>query len=209
MIHQFQLSPIEANTKGAVKRLRKTGFIPVSLQSKGMTTLHFQQETQPLADFLRHYGEGTLLDLLIAPDNRRQRAIVQSLQRDPLTQKLTQVTFRQLSQGDILRTHVALAFVGEPVDVRHGDAMVQHQLDRLEIECSQDNLPSQITVPIGDLQPGDVVRVSDLPVDPRYKILTPPDAVLASLTSTRAAVSGREAEEDAAAAAAAAASESV
>lgn len=203
MIHQFQISPIAASTKGAVKRLRQSGYIPVSLQSRGKTTLHYQQETQPLAEFLRHYGEGALLDLLIAPDNRRQRAIVQSLQRDPLTQKLLQVTFRQLLVDDILRTHVSLNFTGEPLEVRHGEAMVQHQIDHLDIECSQDNLPNQITINIAHLHPGDVFRVADLPEDPRYKILTSSDTVLASLTSTRAAISSREAEEDAAAAAAA------
>jgi large subunit ribosomal protein L25 len=203
MLHQFKLNPIEANTKGAVKRLRQAGFIPVSLQSKGMTTQHFQQETQPLTEFLRRYGEGALLDLLIAPDDRRQRAIVQSLQRDPLTQKLLQVTFRRLLLDDILRTHVSLLFAGEPQEVRHGEAMLQHQVDRLDIECKQDDLPNQITVNVADLQLGDVVRVSDLPEDPRYKILTAPDMVLASLTSTRAAISSREAEEDAAASASA------
>jgi large subunit ribosomal protein L25 len=197
MAHLFQLSPIEANTKGAVKRLRKSGFIPVSLQHKGITTLHFQQEAQPLDDFLRRYGETALLDLKLTPEAPPQRAMVQSLQREPLTQKLMQVTFLKVGQDDILKTHVSVVFTGEPAEVRSGEVMVQHQMDRLDIECSQENMPNQISVSIAHLQLGDVLRVSDVPADPRYKILTSPDTVLASLTSTRAGISSKDATETA------------
>jgi large subunit ribosomal protein L25 len=186
MASQFTLDPIEANTKGQVKRLRKAGFIPVSLQHKGVPTLHFQQEARPLDEFIRRYGDAALIDLWVAPGHQRQRAIVHNVQRDPLTERLLQVTYQHLRREDTLKTHVSLVFAGEPLAVHLGEAIVQHQLDRLDIECDQDNLPDQISANIADLLAGDVLRVSDLPDNPRYKILNPPDTVLASLTNTRA-----------------------
>lgn len=193
MASPFRLSPISASTKGEVKRLRKAGYIPVSLQHKGMTTLHFQQEAAPLDEFIRRYGDAALLDLLVPPSSDPARAIVHDVYRDPVTGRLLQVTFQQIRFDDTLTTHVSLVFVGEPAAAHSGDGVVQHQLDRLDISCGQNDLPDHITVNVADLQLGDIVRVSDLPVDPRYKITTPGDTVVASLTSTRAAISNEDA----------------
>jgi large subunit ribosomal protein L25 len=193
MAHQLKLTALEANTKGEVKRLRKAGFIPVSIQHKGMETLHYQQELHPLEEFLHKHGNAALLELH-TPGKRPQRAIVHDMQRDPLTHRLIQVTFQQVRRGDTIKTPVPLAFSGEPEPVRHGEFIAQHPIDHLNIECDQDNLPEHITINIADLQPGGVLRVSDLPEDKRYKILTPADTVVVSLVSTRKGISEAELE---------------
>lgn len=185
MTTQFALSPIQAKTKGEVRRLRQAGFVPISIQHKGMATRHYQQNMQLLDAFIQEHGDAALLDLVIAPDNRPERVILHDVQRDAITGKLLQVTFQQIGRDDILKTHVALVFQGEPAGVHNKEAMMQHQVDRLDIECAQDNLPDSIVVDITHLLPGDVLRVSDLPENPRYKIVTSSDTVLTSLTLTR------------------------
>lgn len=182
MTTQFILSPIAANTKGTVKRLRLAGFVPVSLQHQGMKTLHYQQETKSLDEYLRQHGEATLLDLLIGEETNPQRVMVQNVERDPVSQKLRQVIYRQVRRDDALKTQVPLLFTDEP---KVSEALLQHRLDRLEIECSQSELPDHITVSLGAMHLGSVLRVSDLPSNAHYKILTPGDTVLASLMSNR------------------------
>lgn len=182
---QFTLTPIEARTKGEVKRMRKEGFIPVSIQHKGMDTMHFKQETKPIEEFIRQHGSTGMVDLVIEPEKRSQRALVRDVQQDPITHRVIQVTFQQVRKDDILKTQVPLIFVGEPNDVVNGDYMVQNTVSYLDVECEPDNLPEHIVVSIENLRGGDVLRVADLPDDSRYKTLTDPDTVLASLTSTR------------------------
>jgi large subunit ribosomal protein L25 len=184
MASQFTLTPIRAKTKGEVKRLRKTGFTPVSLQHKGADTLHYQQETRPLDEYIRQYGDAAMIDLFLAPDST-QRAIVKDIQRDPFTQKLLQVTYQLVRHDDLLKTHVSIVFQGEEAHANNNEVMMQHQVNRLDIECEQRNLPDHILVDISHLGLGDVMRVSDLPANPLYKILTAPNTVLASLASTR------------------------
>lgn len=188
MASRFTISPLQASTKGQMKRLRQAGFVPVSMQHKGSPTLHFQQEAGPLDAYIRQHGDAALLDLVVAPGGGHHRAIVQDVQRDPITQKLLQVTFQQIRQDDTLNTHVSLEFVGEPDGVSRHEAMLQHRVNRLDIVCDQNHLPDHITVNIAHLQLGDVVRVSDLPTSPHYKILTPADTVLASLTHYRTGI---------------------
>jgi large subunit ribosomal protein L25 len=192
MAQQFKLKPIDAHTKGEVKRLRREGYIPVSIQHKGMETMHFQQEARTIDEFLKHHGNAALLDLTIEPGNKHERAIVHDVQRDPLTQQLLQITFQQVRKDDILKTQVPLVLVGEPEEVRNGDYMLQHPLDHLDVECEPNNLPEHIAVDLSSLHAGEVLRVSDLPENPHYKILTAPDTVIASLGRTHA----RQAEEE-------------
>jgi large subunit ribosomal protein L25 len=185
MASQFTLTPIQAKTKGAVKQLRRSGFVPVSIQHKGMPTAHYQLEAKALDEFIRRYGEASFIDLMTVPDNVHQRAIVRGIQRDPITQKLLQVTFQQVRSDDRVKTHVPLYFQGEPEEVKHGTHIAQHALDTLEIECAADSLPAHIDVDISGLAPGHPIRVSDLPAHPHYRILAAPDTTLASLSSTQ------------------------
>ena len=192
MKNLFTLSPISAATKGQVRRLRAAGFVPVSLQHRGVPTQHFQQVARPIDEYIRMHGEATLLDLVVPPDNRRLRAMVQTVQRDPVTQKLVQITFQVVGIDDTLKTTVQLVYVGEPDVVTNHEAIVQHRLDRLDIACSQSNLPDHITVDVSHLTHGGTVRVSDLPANIHYQITTPADTVLASLQSTRTGVAAVE-----------------
>src|SRR5438105_2471473 len=151
MASQFTLRPIEAKTKGAVKQLRREGYVPVSIQHKGMATAHYQLEAKALDEFIRKHGAASFIDLMTVPDNKHQRAIVCGIQRDPLSQKLLQVTFQQVRHDDRVKTYVPLYFQGEPEAVKLGTHIVQHALDTLEIECGADQLPASIDVDISEL----------------------------------------------------------
>lgn len=207
MAAPLTLNPITAKSKGEVRRLRLSGFVPVSIQHKGMATGHYQQESKALNEFLAKYGKEGLVDLVIAPENVQQKVLIQSVSRNPISQQLLQVTFQQIRSDDTLKTHVVLLFTGEPEAVRLGQAIVQHQMDRINIECHQDYLPDHITIDISDLNLGQVIRVSDLAALPHVKILASPETVLVSLTSTRASIAEAEAVTEAAAEAKAAAAE--
>ena len=188
MASSMTLNPLMAHTKGEIKRLRLAGYIPVSIQHKGMETQHFQQEARPLREYLEQHGEGTLIEAQIGPENRTQRLMVHDAQRHPVTHALLQVTFQQVRLEDRLKTHVPLVFKNAPKDA---DAIMQHGLDTLEIECSQGDLPESILVDLGAMHRGDVLRVSDLPPNSHYTILAPGNTALASMSSNRA-VAGSE-----------------
>lgn len=179
---QFSVEPIVAVSKGEVKRLRKTGFIPVSIQHKGQGTLHYQLATKPLDDFIRAHGEAAMLELTVAGGASHQ-ALVHDVQRDGLTRKLLQVTFQSVQTGDTVKVHVPLVFHGEPAPVRLGSAVMSHSVEQVEVHCQPGDLPDHITVDVSSMTGTDTLRVSDLPHSDKYKIVTSPDTVVASLTA--------------------------
>src|SRR5580700_658539 len=126
MRYQLHASPIEAKTKGEIRRLRHTGFVPVSVQHRGDATLHLMSETKQIHEFIQRHGQSTLIELVIEPGNERHNVMVHDVQRDPLTQKVIQVTYQKIELTDEIHTHVSIQFTGEPEAVRFGTAMAQH-----------------------------------------------------------------------------------
>jgi large subunit ribosomal protein L25 len=72
----------------------------------------------------------------------------------------------------------------------------------VEIECLPDDIPSHIDADVTELVFGKVLRVSDLPHDPKWKFLTDPNQTVAHIVSVKEeAVPTPEAAAEAAAAA--------
>lgn len=181
MPQQFTVRPIQASTKGQVKQLRREGSVPVSIQHRGNKTLHLQTETKPLDDFIRAHGEAAMLELIVEGGVRHQ-ALISEIQRDRVTKKLLQVTFQGVQLGDSVKVHIPLVFHGEPEPVRLQTALLQHSIEQLEIRCQPGDLPDHITVDVSNMMGTDTLRVSDLPPQDKYEILTSADTVIASLT---------------------------
>lgn len=181
MRYQLHASPIEAKTKGEIRRLRNSGYVPVSVQHRGDATLHLMTETKQIHDFIQHHGQSTLIELVVEPGHKKHTVMVHDVQRDPLTQKVIQVTYQKIERTDKIHTHVSINFTGEPEAVKLGTAMAQHPIESVEISCSQKYLPDQFTVDVSHLQFGEVVRVADIPHDKHVTIVTPADTVIMSL----------------------------
>ena len=108
----LKASSIHARTKGEMKRLRKAGMIPVSLQHKGEETRHLQMEMKSLQEFVRHHGESQVITLEI--DSAKETALLQQVSRDRVTHAPIQAVFQRVVSGEPIKAHVPLAFVGQP-----------------------------------------------------------------------------------------------
>ena len=186
MALRLTTSSIQARTKGELKRLRRDGYVPISIQHRGQEPLHLQTESKPLDEFIRQHGESALLDMVL-PDRKRQTAIVKQVQRDPLSHRLLQVTLQSVSRDEPIKVHVPILFHGEPEAVHLHTGVLLHQLEQVEVRCLPRNLPDHLTVDVSHLSVGESAHVSDLPQSDKYEILTAPDTVLASLTSVAVA----------------------
>src|SRR4029079_7804689 len=108
MRHQLSAKPIVARTKGEVKRLRQSGYTPISIQHRGQETRHYQEETRPLHELIQQYGKAGLLEMLIAPDNKQETVIIHEVQRDPLTNRLLHATYQSIRTDEAFKVHVRL-----------------------------------------------------------------------------------------------------
>lgn len=194
MQKEIHAGPIEARTKGEVKRLRRNGFVPVSVQQRGETTQHMQSRALPLDEIIRRHGESSVINLITEAKGGTKQVLVHDVQRHPVTKQLLHVTLQALVKGEKMKTHVPIRLVGEPEPVRQGTGVLQHATESLEVRADPTKLPDHVTVDISHLQIGDSIRVSDLPQSD-YEVTAQPDTVIASVARVRLP----EAEEPAAA----------
>ncbi len=183
---QLKASTVEKMTKGGVKRLRREGLVPISIQHRGLSTLHLTLPAKQLDDFMHHHGHSSILEIIEASNNKKHSVLIHDVQRDSISNNLLQVTFQKIAKGDTMKTQVPLVFHGEPEAVRLHTAIIQHGLEHLEIRCLPKDLPENIDVNLAEMSFGEVLRVSDLAVKGSYEILTPADTVVASLSALKA-----------------------
>lgn len=192
---QLEAQPLTANTKGEIKRLRASGYVPVSVQHKQRETLHLQEEEKPLNDFIALHGSAGVAEITVGTDHVRRTVVVHDVQRDPISRRLLHVTFQEMEKGDTVKTHIAIVLHGEPQAVRDGDGVLTQVLTQLEIRSDVQHLVDHVTVDVSNLELGSSLRVSDLPKADGYEILTPEDTLIVSITAPTAPEPVAEVEE--------------
>jgi large subunit ribosomal protein L25 len=69
--------------------------------------------------------------------------------------------------------------------VKTQGGILEQMLREVEIECLPDDIPGQIDVDVTELVFGKVIRVADLPHDPKLKFLSDPNSPVAHITTVK------------------------
>ncbi len=180
---QLTAQPLTATSKGEIKRLRLSGIVPVSIQHKKHETLHLQEDEKLLNAFITLHGGSAVAEMTIEPSNVVHTVLVHDIQRDPISKRLLHVTFQDMEKGDMVKTHISLTFRGEPEGVRIGEGVLSQVLSQLEIRSDVQHLVDHINVDVSHMEMNSSLRVSDLPKQEGYEILTPENTVIATLSA--------------------------
>jgi len=134
-------------------------------------------------------------------DGASHTAVVKDFQRHAIRGTLTHIDLHEVRLDVAIQATVALNLVGESPGARQG-GLVQQVAREVRIEALPTAIPDGIDVSIDELELGEVVRLSDVPVPAGITVLDDPETIVASCMSPRGLT--EEEEEEAAAAAAAA-----
>lgn len=177
-----------------VKRLRAQGLIPATVYGKGIEPASVQVDERAFLAVYRKTGKTGLIELTSGAG--KQAAFVQAVQRHPVTRKIIHVDFKVVDLQKAIHVDVPVIAVGESPLVARGDALINHALHTVMVEALPADIPQHIEVDVSGLDAFDkTIHVRDLPRSPSYKILTPGDEVLISLTPARVAVTEGPVEE--------------
>jgi large subunit ribosomal protein L25 len=131
-------------------------------------------------------------------DGTEYPALVREKQRDYIKNRLLHVDFLAVSMTELLRTSVNVHFIGISPAVKDYNAVLVKNLEQLEVECLPTDLPEAIEVDISALKrPGEGIRVRDVQVSDKVRILNDSDTMVAVATFAKveeegAAVPGAE-----------------
>ena len=167
-----------------VKAMRREGKLPAVIYGRHLEPISIVMEAHTAGLALSKVSASSLVTLNV--DGTEYPALVRERQRDYIKGVLTHVDFLAVDMNEKLRTSVGLAFVGVSPAVKDYNGILVHNLERLEVECLPGDLPERINVDIAMLkQIGDIIRVRDLSVSDKIRILADSEETIAVVTITK------------------------
>jgi large subunit ribosomal protein L25 len=171
--------------KNAARRLRRTGMVPAVVYGDQGPSLPVTVDPKEIERVLRSgAGHNAIFNLEIK-GKTPARVMLRDWQVDPVLGNLLHVDLVRVGRDHKLKLRVPIHITGEAKGVKVQGGVFEFVLREVEIECLPDDIPDQIVMDISELVIGRSVRVSDLPLGPKVRVLTEPNRVVAHVVALR------------------------
>jgi large subunit ribosomal protein L25 len=175
-----------------VGALRRQGKLPAVLYGHGFETTPILLDAFEGSKTLSHLTRSSLVTIDL--DGKPYLAQVREKQRNIIKNRLVHVDFQIISLTEKMRTKVGIVLTGAAPAVKNLNAVIQTGVTALEVECMPQDLPQQIVVDLSGLDElGDSVRVRDVVLSDKVKILDDPGEIIAIAAAPKKEVIGEEA----------------
>lgn len=175
-------------TKGspAARRLRAEGHIPGVIYGQGMTPVSVTVERRYLRLALSGpAGSNTVLTLEV--DGKSYPAVVKDMQRHPIRRTVAHIDFLQVNMNEEITVSIAVHITGEAKAVAAEGGLVDAAVDTIEVSCTPNNMPNAFEIDVTEMQPGDVIRLADVPMPKGVTPLGDPEMPIVTILITSAA----------------------
>lgn len=191
----------DSRGKNVARRLRRAGSIPGVVYGAKKPVLAVSVNPKQLTQILHSQaGHNTIFDLKVGAESAK--VMIVDWQYEPVNGALLHVDLKRIAMDQRLRVKVPVLLQGEAEGVKQQGGILEQVQREVEIECLPGDIPSHFDADVHELVFGKVLRVSDLPHDPKWKFLTDANQPVAHIVSVKEeAVPTPEAAAEAAAAA--------
>lgn len=167
----LSVTPREKVSSTKLVAARKAGKVPaVMYGNKGVPQMLW-------VDFLTFSkvfavaGESSIISLLI--DGKKSSVIVQDLDHDAMTNRVSHIDFFEVSMNEELEAHIPLEFVGEAPAVREMGGVLVKTLEEVTVSCLPKDLPHTLSIDLTTLTDFSThIQVKDLVLPKGVKVLT-------------------------------------
>ena len=149
----------------ASRRLRKAGFIPAVIYSRGKESIAVTIKTE--AWQVAYAKKASLYTITL--EGKEIPAIVKEVQFNHLKNYVYHVDFMAVDMAEEVHANVKLHAFGDCYGASHGGVLEQ-EVHELPVSCTPDALPDQIKVDVTNLKVGDVLTVADLVLPEGVKV---------------------------------------
>ena len=196
---------VEAETreefgKNEARRMRRSGRIPAVVYGAGGPALSIAVDPRKILAVLQSESGHNAIFTLEIHGKAPVRVMIRDWQAEPVRGDLLHVDMMRIARDAKLRVKVPVHITGEAKGVKVQDGILEPLLREVELECLPDDIPDHITVDVTELMLGQSLRVANLPVGEKVKVLTDPNRVVVHVVALRAVAEEAPAPEVAAAA---------
>ena len=181
-----EAEPREDFGKNAARRTRAAGRIPGVVYGGGGPVIPVSVDPVGIRNILHsESGHNTIFTLEVR-GKAPARAMVRDWQSEPVRGGLLHVDLVRIALDTKLRLKVAIHVSGEPKGVKVEGGVFEFMLREVEVECLPDDIPEAINVDVSPLALGQSLRVSELTISSKVKVLTDSNRVVAHVVAPRA-----------------------
>jgi len=167
-----------------VGALRRKGKLPAVLYGHHIETTAIMLDAHEGSQTLSHLTSSSLVTIDL--DGKEYLALVREKQRDFIKNRLVHLDFQVVSLTEKMRAKVGIELAGTAPAVKDFNAVIHTGLTEMEIECMPEDLPERIVVDISGLaELGDSVRVRDVVLSDKVKILDDLEEIVAVATAPK------------------------
>lgn len=182
----IQSSIRELTGKGPNRRLRVAGKVPAVLYGHKSENVALTVDPKDVFRILHSQaGENTIF-LLSVPGRETVNCLIKEYQLEPVSHSLLHADFYEVAMDEALEVDVPVETTGEPYGVKTEGGLLDLVHRELHVECLPADIPENITIEVSEMKIGDMVRVRDLKVSEKIKILDDPEMVVVAVTHARA-----------------------
>src|SRR5262245_12365933 len=171
--------------KNENRRLRALGKIPGVLYGTQKETIPVAVSPKEIGAILRSAsGENTLFELDLG--GKRRKVILKKFQMEPIKHRLLHADFYEVALDKPIEVKVHVEIQGTPVGVKTQGGVLDFVTRELEVLCLPTEIPERIVVDVTPLEIGKHLRVSDITLPEKVKMLTEADVVVVHVVAPRA-----------------------
>jgi len=176
----------EETGKGSNRKLRRSGKIPAVLYGHKSKSMALAVDPKDIFRILHSdSGENTIFGLNV-PGREGLNCLIKEYQLEPVSHALLHADFYEVAMDEALEVKVPLETTGEAYGVKTEGGLMDLVHRELHVECLPGDIPESIVVDVTNLKIGDMIRVRDLAVSDKIKLLDDPETVVLAIEHPRA-----------------------
>ena len=147
--------------RGPSRRLRAEGKIPAVIYGVSGTRSLSIDRSGFRALWTKLRGTAALIEVF-EEGRESVQSLIEEVQRDPITDEVLHIDFKEISADVELQTRIAVRIVGESIGVKSEGAFLEVLSHEVEVRCLPKDLPELIVVDVSDLEVGSAIHIRDL-----------------------------------------------
>jgi large subunit ribosomal protein L25 len=187
-MQQFVISSSvrDSRGKGPNRQLRRSGRIPAVLYGHGSQNVALEVDPKEIFKILHSQsGENTIFELNV-PGREKANCLIKEYQLEPVSHQLLHADFYEVAMDETLEVDVPLETTGEAYGVKTEGGLLDIVHRELRVECLPGDIPEHLVVDVTNLKIGDMIRIRDLQISDKIKILDDPETVIVTVEHPRA-----------------------
>lgn len=182
-MNKFVLKAEKRNLLGSkVKKLRRQGILPANVFGHDVESLAIQVSAVEFSRVYKEAGETSLIWLKVESEDKERPTLVKGLTSNPVSGQKMHVDFHQVNLKEKVTANIPVEIVGESQLIKDGLAVLDTNIQEIEVEALPTDLPESLIFDIsGLLEIGAQLKVSDVKLPSGVTLVTDPEATVVAI----------------------------